>query len=162
MSPARLAPDTVDVQGVSLATARLEAVGGSGVSGTLRLAQVAGGTRVRLLLDGLRGSGRYSVQILHGRDCESDPAQHLGAADGLPHGAMASPGGARHAGDLGHVLARDGRGRYDRIDTVLRLDGTHAAVGRAAVIRSGVDDGVTQPDGGAGPVVACGVIRPGR
>lgn len=157
-----VAPDTVDVRGVSRATARIEPVGGGGVSGTVRLAQAAGGTRVRVSLDGLRGTGRYSLQILHGRDCDADPAVHLGAADRTPHGAMGRPAGDRHAGDLGMIRARDGRGLYDRIDPVLRLDGTRSAVGRAAVVRAGVDDGATQPDGAAGPVVGCGVLQPGR
>lgn len=155
-----LAPDTVDVRGVTRATAIIEPVGRGRASGTIRLLQTDDGVRVRAEIEGLSASGFHALQVLHGRDCDADPAVHLGAETGTPHGSPYALAGDRHAGDLGNVRGDDGRGRYDRIDPVLRLDGTGSAVGRAIVIRSRRDDAAS-PDGAAGDVVGCGVFEAG-
>ncbi len=153
-----VAPDTIDVQGVREARAAIESEGRA--DGAIRLVQVDGGVRLLMELGGLTPRVRHGVQILHGRDCSSDPAVHLGAADGTPHGSPQRAAADRHAGDLGNVRAADdGNARYDRVDRVVRLDSVGSAVGRAVVVRERADDGVTAPDGGAGAVVGCGVFE---
>ena len=155
-------PDTVVVRGVRAATARLDPVDGSGVSGTVRLRQLDGGVRVRAEIDGLRRTRLHGFQILRAATCdEIDLAAHLGDDLGAPHGGPFRLPGDRHVGDLGNVRGGDGDGRYDRIDPVLRLNGLHSPVRRAVVVRAEPDD-ATQPDGGAGAVLACGVFQPGR
>lgn len=158
--PTSAASDTVDVRGVDRVTAVLSPVGDGRVTGTVRLMQTASGVRVRAEFDGLSASGYHALQILHGRTCDADPALHLGAEAGTPHGSPYAPPGARHAGDLGNVRGDDGRGRYDRIDPVIRLDGTGSAVGRAVVVRAGRDDAAS-PDGAAGDVIGCGILEAG-
>lgn len=155
-----LPPDTVDVRGVDRATAQIEPVGQGRASGTVRLMRTAEGIRVRAQVDGLSQSGYHGFQILRGRTCDADPAVHLGADVGVPHGSPYALPGERHAGDLGNVRGDRGVGRYDRIDPVLRLDGTGSAVGRAVVLRVGRDDGAS-PDGAAGDVIGCGILEPG-
>lgn len=155
-----LAPDTVAVRGVSVATAEVEPVGAGRVEGTVRLQQVDGGVRVRADLEGLSQSGFHAFQILRGRDCDADPGVHLGAGGGAPHGGPYSLPGDRHAGDLGNVRGDRGRGRYDRIDPALSLNGVGSPVGRAVVVRAERDDAVSNASGGA--VVGCGVLQPGR
>ena len=155
-----LPPDTLDVRGVTRATARIEPVGSGRAAGTVRLLQTDAGVRVRAQLDGLSTSGYHAFQILRGRDCGADPVVHLGAEAGTPHGSPYALPGSRHAGDLGNVRGDDGEGRYDRIDPVLRLDGTGSAVGRAVILRAGRDD-ATSPDGAGGDVIGCGVIEAG-
>ena len=152
-----LPPDTVDVQGVSAARAQIAPVGGD-VSGTVTFARVEGGVRVKAALDGLSRSDFHAFQVLRGRTCDADPAVHLGADDGTPHGGPYAPPGLRHAGDLGNVRGDDGVGRYDRVDPVLRLDGTASLVGRAVVLRAGRDD-ASSPDGAAGDVIGCGIAE---
>ncbi len=153
-----LPPDTVDVRGVQGARARIEPVGAGSATGTVRLARVAGGVRVLATLDGLSPSDFHALQILRGRDCDADPAVHLGVDAGTPHGGPYSLPGLRHAGDLGSIRGDGGDGRYDRIDAVLSLDGTASAAGRAVVVRAGRDDGAS-PDGAAGDVIGCGVLE---
>lgn len=153
-----LPPDTVDVQGVTAARAPIAPVGDGEVRGTVTFTRVAGGVRVRASLEGLSGSGFHAVQVLRGRDCDADPAVHLGADAGTPHGGPYSPPGLRHAGDLGNVRGDDGDGRYDRIDPVIALDGTRSLVGRAVVLRAGRDDAAS-PDGAAGDVIGCGIAE---
>ena len=153
-----LPPDTVDVQGVSFARAAIEPVGDGDVQGTVSLSRSTGGTRVLVSLTGLSSQDYHAIQILRGRDCDADAAIHLGVDEGTPHGGAYSPPGFRHAGDLGSVRGDRGRGRYDRIDPVLSLDGTTSAVGRAVVVRELRDDEAS-PDGAAGDVIGCGVLQ---
>ncbi len=156
-----LPPDTVDVRGVTRATARIEPVGAGTVTGTVRLMQTDAGVRVKADLYDLSQQDFHAFQILRGRSCDADPAIHLGADAGTPHGGPYSLPGQRHAGDLGNVRGDEGRGRYDRIDPVLTLSGTESAVGRAVILRAGRDDAAS-PDGAAGPVIGCGILEPGN
>ena len=153
-----LPPDTVDVQGVSAATAQIEPVGAGDATGTVRLQAVEGGVRVLADLRGLSQSDFHALQVLRGRDCEADPDVHLGAEAG-PHGGPYALPGDRHAGDLGNVRGDGGRGRYDRVDPALSLSGTGSAVGRAVVVRARRDDAIDPASGGA--VVGCGVLQAG-
>ena len=153
-----LPPDTVAVEGVDRAVAEVEPVGAGAVEGTVRFYRVGEGVRVRARLSGLSASGYHAFQVLRGRDCAADPAVHLGADAGTPHGGPYALPGARHAGDLGNVRGDDGSGRYDRIDPVLSLDGTASVVGRAVVVRERPDDGASA-DGNAGAVVGCGIVE---
>ena len=155
-----LEPDTVAVEGVSMATARIEPVGAGRARGTVELRQTDGGVRVRADLEGLSQSDFHAFQVLRGRDCDADPDVHLGAETGAPHGGPYTLPGDRHAGDLGNIRGDRGRGRYDRIDPALTLSGVGSAVGRAVVVRAERDDAVSGDTGGA--VVGCGVIEPGR
>lgn len=157
-----VAPDTVDVSGLGSVVARLEAENDSGIEGTVRLTRSGEAVRVFALIDGVRADHHYGIQILLGRTCDADPDVHLGAELGRPHGSPYAPPAHRHLGDLGSVRGDDsGRGRYDRIDPVVSLDGTSSAAGRAVVIRAEADDAATQPAGRAGAVVACGVFSGG-
>lgn len=151
--------DTVDVQGVRAARAQWT----GDVKGSVTLRQFEGGVRVMARASGLRPDRRYGLTVLAARSCEgADPAVHLG--DGRTrHGPYDAGPRQRHAGDLGNLDADDrGAARYDRIDTVLPLAGYLSAVGRAVVLRERQDDGHTPPDGGAGSVLACGVLEPAR
>lgn len=151
--------DTVDVQGVSVARARVQAVGEGAATGTVTLTRVSGGVRVVAAIQGMTPETFHALQILSGRDCQADPASHLRAAADTAHGGPYSLPGLRHAGDLGNIRSEDdGGGRYDRIDAVLSLDGTASPVGRAVVIRALRDDAAS-PDGAAGEVIGCGVIE---
>lgn len=157
VAPSAAAPDP-DVTGVSRVRARIQPVGRGDVSGTVTLAAVTGGVRVLMDLDGLSRQDFHGVHILAGRDCDANPSVLLGArADGAaPHGGPYSLPGQRLAGALGNIRGDGGDGRYDRIDTVVELNGTDSALGRAVVVRAGRDDGVTP--GAAGDVIGCGIF----
>ena len=133
-------------------------MGNSGVSGVVVLSQLSGGVRVRAEVDGLDQTRLHGFQILRAAACDAADADlHLGADLGTPHGGPYRLPGDRHVGDLGNVRGGDGDGRYDRIDPVLALNGTHSPVGRAVVVRAEADDATTR-GGGAGGVLACGVF----
>lgn len=95
-------------------------------------------------------TGFFAFHIHEGGDCRGD---------GFPDtGSHYNPGGLehpRHAGDLPPLLACGGKaflavetGRFRVRDVI----------GRTVVIHSQPDDFTTQPAGGAGSKIACGVI----
>eukprot|EP01083_Nonionella_stella_P244177 850154_1 len=65
----------------------------------------------------------------------------------------------RHIGDLGNIEANDrGIAFIDITDEMVKLNGDVSVIGRAFVVHEGEDDLKTDPTGGAGNRLACGVI----
>ncbi len=160
-APARPPGVAVDPRTAPSATAQLAPVGGSGVAGTVRLADLGAGVRVTAQVSGLgEGDTFHAIQILATGSCDDlgETPPHFDP-DGATHGPFDAPAGARHAGDLGNLRSYDGDARYDRLDPLLTLSGERSAVGHALVVRAGRDDAYTIPDGAPGAVVACGVLE---
>ncbi len=98
-------------------------------------------------------AGLHGIAILAG-GCDT-PA-HLNPDGGI-HGRLHDVRG--HAGDLGNIAVdADGRGAIDV--SVLTAFGAEDVAGRAIAVFAAPDDGRTQPDGGAGAPVLCGVFGP--
>lgn len=84
---------------------------------------------------------------------------HHGKADGR-HGLM-NPVGPE-MGDVPNIwAAADGSAGYEAFTTLFELAPALEGDGLAIVIHENRDDHITQPIGGAGPRVACGVILEG-
>lgn len=140
------------------ATARLAALGGSGVTGTVTFTPQGDKVQVEAELAGLR-PGKHGLHIHEFGDCS--------AADGLSAGAL-QPGGApargaraaSHPGDLGNVEAdAQGRAKLSLVVEKITIDaGKLGVVGRGLIVHANADDLVSQPVGEAGGRVACGVI----
>jgi len=82
---------------------------------------------------------------------------------GSHHGAPDSK--ARHAGDLGNIMAGDnGIAVVDIVDHMIPLHGPQTVVGRAVVVHEKIDDlgkggnDESLKTGNAGPRLACGII----
>lgn len=153
--------EAVDVVTATGARAALAAVDGSGVEGTVSVADVGGSARVVAEVGGLPGGDRFfALQVLASGSCDDlgDRPPHFDP-DGAPHGPFDAALGGRHAGDLGNLRGYDGSGRYDRFDPLLTLRGARSAVGHVVVVRAGPDDVYTPPDGDAGAILACGVLE---
>lgn len=144
---------------VTEATCVLHAVGGSGVSGTLRLEAVADGTRItgeiRGLMPGLHGFHIHQLGDVSDLETGKSAGGHY-APRGHEHGRKDAE--HRHVGDLGNIEA-DARGTatVDLVDRQVMLNGPYSVVGRAFVVHADADR-FTQPSGGAGARVAVGVI----
>ena len=85
--------------------------------------------------------------------------------DGCDHGAPEDPKGARHAGDLGNVLADEsGKAAIDITDKFISLTGDNSILGRTVVVHADIDDlgkgghELSLKTGNAGGRLACGVI----
>lgn len=144
------------------ATANLEPTEGNDVEGTVRfIPSEDGGVHVEADIIELV-SGAHGFHVHENGDCSAPDGSSAGdhfAPEGSPHGAPMNTASERHVGDLGNVEANsDGVAEYARVDEVLTLEGPNSIVGRAVIVHAGEDDLSTQPDGGAGPRVACGVI----
>ncbi len=154
-APTPLPPDA------ERARAELQPTGGSGVEGTVDFTRLGDGIRVVAFVRGL-DDGRFALHIHEGHVHEGGSCGRHGGhfnPSGASHGGPESADGRRHAGDLGNIRSERGRARYDRIDTVLRMDGMDSIVGRVVAIHTGQDDLNTQPSGGSGDIAACGIIE---
>ena len=150
----------VETQPVTEAVATLEPTEGNDVSGTVTFTKVAGGIRIVADVDGLT-PGKHGFHVHENGDCSAPDGSSAGGhfnPTNMPHGA---PDDAqRHVGDLGNLVAdENGHAHYDRIDTVIALEGEKSILDRGLIVHAGEDDFVTQPTGNAGARVACGVIR---
>lgn len=139
------------------------------VIGSAELTSGPHGTLVRVDIEGLSDGGQYHAMHIHAvGDC-SDPDEGFQASgghvnpDGKKHGLM-NPEGA-DGGDFANLYAHDGGDVKQELFTHLAtLDGSHGARildddGAALVIHENEDDHMTQPIGGAGARIACGVIE---
>jgi Cu-Zn family superoxide dismutase len=76
------------------------------------------------------------------------------------HGALPDPPTVSHGGDLGNIhVGADGIGILEVTKAGLTLEGPTSILGRGMIIHAGTDDLVTQPTGGSGGRIACGVIE---
>lgn len=136
--------------------ARLEPVGGGDVTGLVSFHEIDAGVLVEATVGGL-ARGAHAFHIHENGDC-ADPGGHFNPA-GAPHARWDAD--SRHLGDL-PMLVADGAGRAYLNAMVLGPSvgpGRNAILGRAVVVHERRDDHFTQPDGGAGAAVACGIIQ---
>lgn len=148
--------------------ARIGMVGNDGRTvGAVELFRAAGGVLMRFELTGLT-PGWHAVHFHETGDC-SDARRFQRAGDVLSHGRTAhgllNLAGA-HAGDLPNVYAgADGSVRAEVLTARVRLGGSGSGLnlmdrnGSSLVLKAGPDDHVSQPLGGSGERIACGVIR---
>jgi Cu-Zn family superoxide dismutase len=137
--------------------------------GSATFFQAASGTLVRLELSGLE-PGPKAVHIHGNGTCEDhhhgfqDSGGHLNPDD-RKHGLLHEHG--PDAGDLPNFFVHeDGHAWAEFYTTAASLDGSFGARildedGAALVIHENPDDHQTQPIGGAGARIACGVIKAG-
>jgi Cu-Zn family superoxide dismutase len=106
--------------------------------------------------------GRHAAHIHEFGDCSAPDGSSAGGhwnPMGVDHGKWAVE--PFHLGDLGNVtIGADGSGAF-LLTTDLWSIGTGESndiVGKAIIVHAGVDDFSTQPTGGAGGRIGCGVI----
>jgi Cu-Zn family superoxide dismutase len=144
---------------VTRAIAVLHPTEGSDVSGTVTFTRTDQGIRVEGHVGGLT-AGAHGFHVHEYGDCSAPDGTSAGGhfnPDGNRHGGPEDAD--RHVGDLGNITADEsGIGIYDRVDTVIAFSGAHSIIGRGFIVHAGEDDLTTQPTGGAGARMACGVI----
>jgi Cu-Zn family superoxide dismutase len=122
------------------------------------------GADVEAQLTGLP-AGQHGFHIHEFGDCSAPDASSAGGhlnPGGSPHGSPDNAAEGRHLGDLGNIEAgSDTVTIFTRHDQLLAHSGD-SIVGKAVVVHELPDDFVTQPDGGGGARIACGVIREGE
>lgn len=146
--------------GVRRASAVIVDVAGHDVGVARFVEGGAGRVHVNVKVSGLP-PGPHGVHVHGVGACTPD----FNAA-GSHHNPLGALHGS-HSGDLPNMIVNEsGRGRLNATTTGLTLSAGHRSIfdadGSALVIHALADDFVTQPTGGSGARIACGVIASGR
>lgn len=132
--------------------------GNEKIKGTVHFIREGANVRIKAEVEGL-SPGEHGFHVHRWGDitctdgvCAGGHFNPTATKHGAPDGAE------RHIGDLGNLNAdASGKATYDRLDSVLKLDGAHGCIGRAIIIHAKPDDW-SQPTGNAGARIAYGVI----
>lgn len=157
MTPLATVPPPDATAHVSLAPTR-----GHTAAGMLMLVERADGVAVTGSITGLDPDARVAFHVHETGDCSAPDASSAGEhfnPTAQPHGGP--DGTARHLGDLPNLDADDnGVAEVDVTIEGVTLTGPadRRVANRALVIHAGPDDYTTQPSGGSGDRIACGVI----
>lgn len=132
------------------------------------MTEATGGVLMHIKVEGL-APGKKGLHLHSHAACDASTGfksakGHVGKADG-GHGLL-NPAGPE-AGDLPNIFIHaDGTGEMEAFSTRISLsDGENNLLdqdGSTFIIHEGADDHVSQPIGGAGGRVACGLIKPGK
>lgn len=153
----------------SKATADLAGPGGEAV-GTATFTQGTRGVLLRVEGHGLT-PGWHGVHLHAKGDCSDAKFE---AAGGHVHAGAASVHGllnpeATDTGDLPNLyVAADGEASAEMFTALVRLAGPGDSQGllngdgAAVIVHAKADDHLSQPIGGAGERIACGVLKPAR
>ena len=137
--------------GMPVAVACVE--GSGGLQGTVKFYPIPGGTLVMAEIVGLpkNETGFYGFHIHEGNSC--------GGTDFARTGSHLNPHSAPHPGHLGDLppLMSDNGKAFLAVKTC-RFTPCDI-IGRTVVIHGKADDFRSQPGGGAGEKIACGVVR---
>ena len=141
------------------ATAELQALSSSGVTGKATFTATNGKVLVEASISGLT-PGQHGFHVHEWGNCSAPDGTSAGGhfnPDGHEHG---SPGVAAHPGDLGNLVAdANGRATLSLVLDQVTLDaGPLSVVGRGLIVHADPDDLKSQPVGMAGARIACAVI----
>lgn len=141
------------------AVAVLVPTAGSTTTGTVIFAKTEQGLRVIAKISNL-SPGPHGFHIHEFGDCRAPDASSAGNHFNPGKGTHGAPDAeTRHVGDLGNVVGNgSGVAAMDAVIAGLQLEGPDMIIGRSVIVHADADDMQTQPTGGAGPRLACGVI----
>jgi len=140
--------------------------GDAGVTGVITFEQPSSGgnTTLKGKISGLK-AGPHGFHV-HALGDLSDGCKSAGPhfnPSGVTHGGPKDS--TRHVGDLGNLIAEDGKDTVvDISDHLISLIGQHSVVGRSLIVHEGEDDlgkgdsEESKKTGNAGGRLACGVI----
>ena len=145
------------------ATAEMKNLDGTSI-GDAKLTETPGGVLVHVRVEQM-DPGKKAIHIHSKAHCTASSGfksskGHHGEAEG-EHGLLNPQGPG--TGDLGNIfVGTDGVGEMEFFKTGVSLTGQALPLfddnGSAIVIHANADDHITQPIGGAGPRIACGMV----
>jgi superoxide dismutase, Cu-Zn family len=152
--------ETKPVIPVTRAVAALNPTKNNKAHGTVHFKAVEGGILITADMEGLT-PGKHGFHIHEFGDCSAPDAMSAGAHFNPTHMKHGGPDYAeRHVGDLGNIVAnQNGYAHYERVDTIIQLNGPDTIVGRSLIVHASADDFTSQPAGNAGARISCGIIE---
>lgn len=145
------------------ATAGLESISGSKVSGTLKFSQENGKVHIEGTINGLKPNHSHGMHIHQNGACSGKDAKDAGdhfTVAKKPHGSPTDK--TKHEGDLGNILANDkGIATVDIFTEDFSLDSKNnrSVLNRSIIVHEKEDDLKTQPSGNSGGRIGCGIIK---
>ncbi len=133
-----------------------------GISGTVKFYQTKKGAIVLAESGGLHRSDLpchervFGFHLHQGTDCAGNMDDPF--VDAMSHYHPYGCGHPHHAGDLPPLFGNDGSALSLFLTSRFSVD---EVIGRTVIIHDRPDDFTTQPSGGSGTKIACGVIRRG-
>lgn len=135
---------------------------GSGISGNLKIEQLESGVQISGVIKGLKPNSSHGFHIHENADCSSADAKSAGShfnPKSVKHG---DHGHGSHAGDLGNIKA-DSQGvaqiKIKDKNLVIYPEASQMSLlNRSFIVHAKADDLKSQPSGGAGDRLACGVV----
>ena len=158
---ARQQLDVISSAPAKQATAMIDSLGDSGVTGMVVFTQ--NGDQITLMAE-IQGAtpGLHAIHIHAYGDCSAPDGTSAGGhwnPTDVAHGKWGE--GEFHLGDIGNItVGADGTGRIT-LTTDLWEIGTGSdidVVGKGMIVHADADDFVSQPSGAAGARIGCGVI----
>jgi superoxide dismutase, Cu-Zn family len=120
------------------------------------------GDKIRVVADivGLKPGSSHGFHVHDFGDCSAPDASSAGGHFNPTGHQHAGPPMARHAGDLGNLVAdAEGKAHVELVVDNVRIGcGPAMLLGRGVIVHADQDDLKTQPTGNSGPRIACGVI----
>ena len=148
-------------------TARADLKNASGETiGSAAFEQTPEGVKIEVHVNGLT-PGDHGIHVHEVGQCDPPDFKTAGGhfnPGGHEHGSMNPQG--KHAGDLGNItVGADGHGMLSATSSDLTLgEGANSLFqpgGTSVMIHAGPDDNKTDPSGGSGARIACGVVTRG-
>jgi Cu-Zn family superoxide dismutase len=140
------------------ADATLQPTAGNAVNGTVTFIERADGVQVSYNLAGMPPNSEHALQIHERGDCIVS-----NSSDGGPIFAPASErskAGSKVEGDLASIRAdANGSATGFIVAPDVSLDGVRSVLSRAILLHRDASDSYSLMPHGAGPALACGVIR---
>jgi Cu-Zn family superoxide dismutase len=146
---------------IDMATVTIAPTAGHTASGTVRFRPANDQSAMLVLVD-LEGlePGQHGFHIHENGDCSAPDASSAGAHFNpykTHHGGPDDP--ERHVGDLGNISAdASGNARAEIVVKDLAFSGPASILQKAMVVHAKADDMTTDPSGGSGDRIGCGVI----
>lgn len=142
-------------------TAVMTSAAGKAVTGTVKFSEGFGKVKVVADFKGLNPKDQHAMHIHEFGDCRAADFTSAGGHFNpfkKDHGAPDAQ--SHHAGDLGNIETNaKGEGHLEiELDQVSIAGKLNPLVGRAIIVHEHPDDMITQPTGGAGGRIACGII----
>lgn len=143
------------------AVARVSPTDGNQVKGLVTFEKMENGNvLIAADFEGLT-PGLHGFHVHEHGDCSSKDGSSAGGHFNPMNKKHGGPEDSeRHAGDFGNVSAdQSGKAHYERIDTVIQLEGPDSIIGKSIVIHADPDDLKTDPSGNSGKRIGCGPIE---